>query len=155
MSMAAAAAALGSFELIVCPPGPIGLLSLTYGDDGLPFCMGAGEDRACCGGGDCAVATSDGILELIFPIDSLGFGAYFSIGGFSASLGLVECFAPLTPSRTSTDGISNAMLCTHSESEQEPEGSQMEAKTLWHWRWLLTHYIFGGESVEALEKDSQ
>jgi len=92
MSLAAAAAALGSFELIVCPAvGPIGLLSLTYGDVGLPFGTGAGEDRAC---GDCALATSDGILELIFAMDSSGFGEYFSNGGSSVLPGLVERFAP-------------------------------------------------------------
>lgn len=53
MSFAAAAAALGSFELIVWPApafATIGLPSLTYGDEGLPLGIGAGDARG--GGGD-------------------------------------------------------------------------------------------------------
>jgi len=111
ISLAAAAAALGSLELTVGPaPDPCtGVLSLTYEVDGLPFCIGAGEARACiCG--DCALATSDGILELIFSIDSFGFGVYFSTGGFAMLPGLIERCALLTLFDTPSDGISNVML---------------------------------------------
>lgn len=106
MSFAAAAAALGSFELIVCPaPEPIGLLSLTYGDVGLPLGTGTGEARAC---GDCALATSDGMLELISVMDSSGFGVYFSVGGFSAFPGLIERFERSTPPCALIDGMLDA-----------------------------------------------
>jgi hypothetical protein len=48
MSLAAAAAALGSFEVTVCAaPLPMGLLSFTYGEVGLPLGMlGEGDALA-------------------------------------------------------------------------------------------------------------
>lgn len=69
ISLAAAAAALGSFELIVCGIGcAIGVLSFMYGEDGLPLGIaGDGEVRDCGDTGPfCVViAAVEDVLDVI------------------------------------------------------------------------------------------